>query len=144
LLSPAAEIWALVYTGGRTLAAIVIGVIATRSGASVWRTVGQGVADAACVLFLLAYLDYDLRDVAKFFAPPLLVYVLLWEARSLAVRLAEDEPDAGDGTALIWPLQLMYEVLLIMPPVVAGGFLVFDLIFPRQWPFPNRAGGPAV
>ena len=133
------ETWALVYTGGRTLAAVVIGVSGTRGGAPVWRTVGQGASDVACVLFLLAYLDYDLRDVAKFFAPLLLVYVLLWEAWSLRARLgAEDDADAGDGTALIWPLQFVYEVLMIMPPVAAGAFLVFDLIFPRQWPFPNR------
>ena len=139
MLSPGAETWALVYTGGRTLAAIALGVIATRSGAGVWRTVGQGISDVACVLFLLAYLSYDLRDVAKFFAPPLLVYVVLWEIRSIAARLsAEDEPNEGDGALLIVPLQLAYEALMIMPPVVAGGFLLFDLIFPRQWPFPNR------
>ena len=140
MLSPGAETWTLVYTGGRTLAAIALGVIATRSGASVWRTAGQGVSDAACVLFLLAYLSYDLRDVAKFFAPPLLAYVVLWEVRSLVARLGadEEESDEGDGALLIVPLQLMYEVLMIMPPVVAGGFLVFDLIAPRQWPFPNR------
>jgi hypothetical protein len=116
-----------------------MGVIATRSGAAVWRTVGQGVSDTACVLFLLAYLSYDLRDIARFFAPPLLAYVVLWEVRSIGARLgAEAEPDEGDGTLLIVPLQVMYEVLMILPPVVAGGFLLFDLIFPRQWPFPNR------
>jgi hypothetical protein len=143
LLSPFAEASALVYTGVRTLAAILLAAVALRGGTAVRQAVGQGASDAACVLFLLAYLSYDLRDVAKFFAPPLLVYVVLWEARSLAVRLdGEDEPDAGDGAALTaaltWPLRLAYELLMIMPPVVAGGFLVFDLLFPGQWPFPNR------
>src|SRR5207244_13083234 len=56
-------------------------------------------ADASCLAFLLAYVDYDLRASLGWFALPLLIYVMGWEGWG-ALRAVETDPGsdaAADG-----------------------------------------------
>src|SRR5439155_578835 len=97
----------------------------------------------ACLAFMIAYVDPDLRTSLGWLALPLLLYVIAWEGWG-AVRAAATESDAasdGVGADLLgwvggfW--RLLYRILLVVPPAGAGAFLVFALLYPGAWIFPS-------
>jgi len=130
----------LVYVGARTLLAAAMIVLLLRRRRGIWFTAGQIVSDLSCAAFLLAYVNPDIREDVGILVLPLLAFVLLWElTRYVDAQRgdAEEEPDdsllgsAGRAYGAVWL------VGFVAPAVVAGGFLVFDLIFPGAWSFPN-------
>src|SRR3989442_7050917 len=93
--------------------------------------IGQAVADAACLAFLLAYVDYDLRTSLGWFALPLLLYVIGWEGWG-ALRAAETD-SGSDGAADGVGAELLgwlggywrgaYPLGRVAPPRRAAGFV---------------------
>ena len=130
----------LVYVGARTLLAAAIVALLLRRRVGVWYTGGQIVSDLSCAAFLLAYVNPTIRDDVGILVVPLLIFVLYWEAsrflewrRSSAEREdAESLLDAGFRTyGAVWA------VGFVVPAVLAGGFLMLELLAPGAWPFPN-------
>src|SRR3989442_5810832 len=106
--------------------------------------IGQAVADAACLAFLLAYVDYDLRTSLGWFALPLLLYVIGWEGWG-ALRAVETDSDSdgaadGVGAELLGWLggywRVLYPLLLLVPPGRGRG------VFARPLPFSGARGVP--
>src|SRR2546426_12284177 len=106
--------------------------------------IGQAVADASCLAFLLAYVDYDLRASLGWFALPLLIYVMGWEGWG-ALRAVETDSDSdaaadGVGAELLGWLggywRGVYRLLVVVPPGGGGG------VFGRPLAFPGAGGGP--
>jgi hypothetical protein len=102
---------------------------------------GQIVSDLSCGAFLLAYVNPDIRDDIGWLVVPLILFVLYWEVtRFLENRVASA---AEQETAASWLDDLfrvygtVWAIGFVVPAVLAGGFLLFDLVAPRQWPFPN-------
>jgi len=130
----------LVYVGARTLlAGAMIALLLRRRVGAVYAG-GQVVSDLSCAAFLLAYVNPDIRDDIGWLVVPLILFVLYWEAtRFLDDRLAtvelETAPSWLDDALRIYGT--VWGVGFVVPAVLAGGFLVFDLLAPRQWPFPN-------
>jgi hypothetical protein len=134
----------LVYVGARTLLAGAMIALLLRRRVGAWYAGGQVVSDLSCGAFLLAYVNPEIRDDIGVLVIPLILFVLYWEAsrvlenrRAAAVR---EEQDSWLDTALrlygsLWILGF------VLPAVLAGGFLIFDLLAPRQWPFPNPRPG---
>jgi len=134
---------ALVYAVLRTVLAVALVFAAAFGGRRAWPIVGQAVSDVACLAFMIAYVDPDLRTSLGWLALPLLLYVIAWEGWG-AVRAAATESDAasdGVGADLLgwvggfW--RLLYRILLVVPPAGAGAFLVFALLYPGAWIFPS-------
>lgn len=138
---------ALVYAVLRTVLAIVLVLAAAFGGRRAWPVVGQAVSDVGCLACMIAYVDADLRLSLGWLALPLVLYVIGWEGRG-ALRAAASGPDsAADGVGAellewlggLW--RLLYRILLVLPPVGAGMFLVLGLLYPGGWVFP---GTPAA
>jgi hypothetical protein len=130
----------LVYVGARTLlAGAMIALLLRRRVGAVYAG-GQVVSDLSCAAFLLAYVNADIRDDLGILVLPLLVFVLYWEtARVLDNRRAAALSEGQDSwlDALLRIYGSVWAVGFVMPALLAGGFLVFELLAPRQWPFPN-------
>jgi hypothetical protein len=135
----------IVYATLRAIVALAVVFSAWHGGRQALPIIGQAVADAACLAFLLAYADYDLRASLGWFALPLLLYVMGWEGWG-ALRAAETDPGSdsaadGVGAELLGWLggywRVVYRLLLVVPPVGAGAFLVLALLYPGSWAFPS-------
>jgi hypothetical protein len=71
---------------------------------------------------------------------PLLLFVLYWElTRFLEARRADAESDEQESIAdtALRASGAIWAIGFVLPAVLAGGFLVLDVLAPRQWPFPN-------
>src|SRR3989442_10231080 len=89
----------IVYATLRAIVALAVILSAWHGGRQALPIIGQAVADASCLAFLLAYVDYDLRASLGWFALPLLIYVVGWEGGG-ALRAVETDPGsdaAADG-----------------------------------------------
>ncbi|OLD04283.1 MAG: hypothetical protein AUI99_03225 [Gemmatimonadetes bacterium 13_1_40CM_3_69_22] len=89
----------IVYATLRAIVALAVILSAWHGGRQALPIIGQAVADASCLAFLLAYVDYDLRASLGWFALPLLIYVMGWEGWG-ALRAVETDPGsdaAADG-----------------------------------------------
>ena len=94
---------ALVYAVLRTVLAVALVFAAAFGGRRAWPIVGQAVSDVACLAFMIAYVDPDLRTSLGWLALPLLLYVIAWEGWG-AVRAAATESDAAsDGVGADLP-----------------------------------------
>ena len=145
-LSVPMGIWnsTLVYVGARTLLAGAMIALLLRRQVGPWYAGGQVVSDLSCAAFLLAYVNPDIRDDVGVLVIPLLLYVLYWEAtrfldnrRAAAAR--DDEESTLDTVLRVYGS--MWAFGFVTPAVLAGGFLMFDLLAPGQWPFPNPRPG---
>ena len=130
----------LAYVGARTLLAAAMIAVLLRRRVGPWHAGGQIVSDLACAAFLLGYVNPDIRDDIGWLVVPLLLFVLYWEAmRFLENRYVaaarEDNETLLDGALRIYGLGWM--IGFVVPAVLAGGFLCFNLLAPAQWPFPN-------
>jgi hypothetical protein len=135
----------LVYAALRTVVAVALVVAAGLGGGRAWPLVGQAVSDVACLVFMIAYVDVDLRASLGWLVAPLFLYVLAWEARAVAGAASTllDSDAVSDGLVSeilkavggVWGLS--YRALFVTPPVAAGGFLVFVLLYPAGWAFPG-------
>ena len=134
----------LVYVGARTLlAGALIALLLRRRVGAVYAG-GQVVSDLSCAAFLLAYVNPDIRDDLGVLVIPLILFVLYWEAtRFLDNRRASAEPEAPESwfDNILRVYGGVWTIGFVMPAVLAGGFLVFELAAPRQWPFPNPRPG---
>src|SRR6266516_2243285 len=134
----------LVYVGARTLLAGAMIALLLRRQVGPWYAGGQVVSDLSCAAFLLAYVNPDIRDDVGVLVIPLLLYVLYWEAtRFLDNRRAAAARDNEESTldTVLRVYGSMWAFGFVMPAVLAGGFLMFDLLAPGQWPFPNPRPG---
>ncbi len=132
----------LVYVGARTLLAGAMIALLLRRRVGGFYAGGQVVSDLSCAAFLLAYVNPAIRDDIGVLVIPLLLFVLYWEAtrffenRHIAGMSEEKETllDSGlrvYGMAWTWGF--------VLPAVLSGVFLMFDLVAPNEWPFPNPA-----
>ena len=134
---------ALVYAVLRTVLAIVFVFAAAFGGRRAWPLVGQAVSDAACLACMIAYVDAELRLTLGWLALPLVLYVVGWEGWGALRAAGSDSNSAADGVGtelLDWLggfWRLLFRILLVVPPVGAGMFLVLGLLYPGGWVFPN-------
>jgi hypothetical protein len=134
---------ALTYAVLRTVLGVALVLVAAAGTRRAWPVVGQAVADAACTAFMLAYVDLDLRESLGWLAAPLVAYVIAWEGWGAfhEAAAADDTPwDGMQPDLLAWfggIWRLLYRILFLTPPVVAGGFLVLALLYPGGWIFPE-------
>jgi hypothetical protein len=134
----------LVYVGARTLLAGAMIALLLRRRVGPWYAGGQVVSDLSCAAFLLAYVDPDIRDDMGLLVIPLLLFVLYWEAMRFlenrqARALREDEATWLDSAFRVYGV--VWSWGFVLPAVLAGGFVMFDLAAPNQWPFPNPRPG---
>src|ERR1700694_1669176 len=130
----------LVYVGARTLLAAAMILLVLRRQRGVWFTVGQIVADLSCAAFLLAYVNPDIRADIGALVVPLLLFVLYWELTSfLDARRVDAESDEQESLAdsALRAYGTIWIIGFVFPALLAGAFLVFDVLGPRQCPFPN-------
>jgi hypothetical protein len=133
----------VVYAVLRTILAIAVGLAAAFGGRRAWPLVGQAVSDAACLAFMIAYVDAELRLALGWLALPLVLYVVGWEGWGALRAAATDSDSAADGVGAdilgwlggFW--RFFYRLLLVVPPVGAGMFLVLGLLYPGGWVFPS-------
>src|SRR5437870_9840528 len=115
----------------RAIVALAVILSAWHGGRQALPIIGQAVADASCLAFLLAYVDYDLRASLGWFALPLLIYVMGWAGWG-ALRAVETDPGSdaaadGVGAELLGWLggywRVLYPLLLVVPAAGAGEVL---------------------
>lgn len=133
----------LLYVALRTLVAVAFAVLALRVGRGGWMVSGQAVSDAASTMFLLAYVNWEVREALGPFAVPLFAFVIGWEGVGLMRQLPVGGDSADDLSANVFETLMgawkwAWGALYVVPPVVAGAFVVFDLLSPAQWPFPSQ------
>src|SRR3989441_1563671 len=134
----------IVYATLRAIVALAVILSAWHGGRQALPIIVQAVADASCLAFLLAYVDYDLRASLGWFALPLLIYVMGWEGWGAlrAVETDSDSDGAADGVGaelLGWLGGYWRGVsprLAVGPPGGGGG------VFGRP-PLVSRAGAGA-
>src|SRR5881628_1833033 len=134
----------LVYVGARTLLAGAMIALLLRRRVGPWYAGGQVVSDLSCAAFLLAYVNPDIRDDIGLLVVPLLLFVLYWEATRFldnrsAAAAREDEETTMDTVLRVYGSAWAFG--FVVPAVLAGGFLMFDVLAPGQWPFPNPRPG---
>jgi hypothetical protein len=134
----------LVYVGARTLLAGAMIALLLRRRVGPWYAGGQVVSDLSCAAFLLAYVNPEIRDDVGFLVIPLVLFVLYWEAnrffenrRGAAER--EEQESWLDATLRVYGS--VWTIGFVLPALLAGGFLIFELLAPNQWPFPNPRPG---
>src|SRR3989442_11448044 len=127
----------IVYATLRAIVALAVVFSAWHGGRQALPIIGQAVADAACLAFLLAYVDYDLRTSLGWFALPLLIYVMGWEGWG-ALRAAETDPGSdgaadGVGAELLGWLggywRGVFPLFVLLPPPGGGGVFVVPAPF---------------
>jgi hypothetical protein len=134
----------LVYVGARTLLAGAMIALLLRRRVGAWYAGGQVVSDLACAAFLLAYVNPAIRDDIGVLVIPLVLFVLYWEAsRFLENRrvTAEREEQESWLDVTLRVYGSIWIIGFVVPAVLAGGFLMFELLAPGEWPFPNPRPG---
>jgi len=134
----------LVYVGARTLLAGAMIALLLRRRVGPWYAGGQVVSDLSCAAFLLGYVNPDIRDDVGILVIPLLLFVLYWESTRFldnrrAASLREDDETTFDLVLSVYGS--VWAFGFVMPALLAGGFLIFELMAPGQWPFPNPRPG---
>jgi len=134
----------LVYVGARTLLAGAMIALLLRRRVGPWYAGGQVVSDLSCAAFLLAYVNPDIREDIGVLVIPLLLFVLYWEGTRFrdnrrAASLREDEETAFDSVLRVYGS--VWAFGFVTPALLACGFLIFELLAPGQWPFPNPRPG---
>jgi hypothetical protein len=136
------------YGVARLLLAVAVVAALWLKGRRGWSWIGQAVSDVVCVTFIVAYADGAARAAVGWVAAPLLLYVIAWEGWAVATGSAAADA-LLTANELESPVQAFvgawrwgWAMLCVAPPVAAGGFLVFNLFAPNEWPFPDRVGGP--
>ncbi len=134
----------LVYVGARTLLAGAMIALLLRRQVGPWYAGGQVVSDLSCAAFLLAYVNPDIRDDVGVLVIPLLLFVLYWEGTRFldnrrAASAREDEETTFDTVLRVYGS--LWAFGFVMPALLAGGFLIFEILAPGQWPFPNPRPG---
>jgi hypothetical protein len=134
----------LVYVGARTLLAGAMIALLLRRHVGPWYAGGQVVSDLSCAAFLLAYVNPDIRDDVGVLVIPLLLFVLYWEGTRFldnrrAASAREDEATTFDTVLRVYGS--VWAFGFVMPAFLAGGFLIFEILAPGQWPFPNPRPG---
>jgi len=130
----------LVYVGARTLlAGAMIALLLRRRVGAVYAG-GQVVSDLSCAAFLLAYVNPAIRDDIGVLVIPLMLFVLYWEAMRFfenrqAAGMREDEDSWIDTSLRVYGM--VWTVGFVLPAILSGAFLMFDLMAPNEWPFPN-------
>jgi hypothetical protein len=130
----------LVYVGARTLLAAAMLLLVLRRRRGIWFSAGQVVSDLACAAFLLGYVNPAIREDIGLLVVPLLLFVLYWELSRLvdARRMdAVNEEQESLADAAVRAYEVMWTIGFVFPALLAGAFLVFDVLAPAQWPFPN-------
>ncbi|MFN2570026.1 MAG: hypothetical protein ABR537_00215 [Gemmatimonadales bacterium] len=130
----------LVYVGARTLLAGAMIALLLRRRVGPWHAGGQVVSDLSCAAFLLAYVNPSIRADIGILVLPLILFVLYWEAMRFlenrrAAALSEQEDSWFDEALRVYGS--LWAIGFVMPALLAGGFLIFDLLAPNEWPFPN-------
>jgi len=130
----------LVYVGARTLLAGAMIALLLRRRVGAFHAGGQVVSDLSCAAFLLAYVNPAVRDDIGILVIPLLLFVLYWETmrffenrQTAALREAEDS--WLDGSLRVYGMVWTWG--FVLPALLSGAFLMFDLMAPNEWPFPN-------
>jgi hypothetical protein len=134
----------LVYVGARTLLAGAMIALLLRRQVGPWYAGGQVVSDLSCAAFLLAYVNPDIRDDVGVLVIPLLLFVLYWEGTRFldnrrAASAREDEETTFDTVLRVYGS--LWAFGFVMPAILAGGFLIFEILAPGEWPFPNPRPG---
>jgi len=134
----------LVYVGARTLLAGAMIALLLRRQVGPWYAGGQVVSDLSCAAFLLGYVNPDIRDDVGILVIPLLLFVLYWESTRFldnrrAASLRDDEDTVFDTVLRVYGS--VWAFGFVMPALLAGAFLIFELMAPGQWPFPNPRPG---
>ena len=132
----------LVYVGARTLLAGAMIALLLRRRVGAFYAGGQVVSDLSCAAFLLAYVNPAIRDDIGVLVIPLLLFVLYWEATRFfenreAAYLSEEVETWLDSGLRVYGLVWTWG--FVLPAVLSGAFLMFDLAAPHEWPFPNPA-----
>jgi hypothetical protein len=130
----------LVYVGARTLLAGAMIALLLRRRVGAAYAGGQLVCDLSCAAFLLAYVNPVIRDDIGILVIPLLLFVLYWEASRFfenrrAAALGEEEETWLDNGLRVYGMVWTWG--FVLPAILSGAFLMFDLVAPNEWPFPN-------
>src|SRR2546427_8787173 len=140
----------IVYATLRAIVALAVILSACHGGRQALPIIGQAVADASCLAFLLAYVDYDLRASLGWFALPLLIYVMGWEGWG-ALRAVETDPGSdaaadGVGAELLGWLgrywRRLFPLLVVRPPAPGGGVFFPPRPFSWAWGGSSRPAPP--
>ena len=130
----------LVYVGARTLlAGAMIALLLRRRVGAVYAG-GQVVSDLSCAAFLLAYVNPAIRDDIGVLVIPLVLFVLYWETMRFfenrqAAGMREEEDSWIDTSLRVYGM--LWTWGFVLPAILSGAFLMFDLMAPNEWPFPN-------
>jgi hypothetical protein len=130
----------LVYVGARTLLAGAMIALLLRRRVGAAYAGGQVVSDLSCAAFLLGYVNPAIRDDIGVLVIPLVLFVLYWETMRFfenrqAVTLREGEDTWLDSGLRVYGLVWTWG--FVLPAILSGAFLMFDLLAPNEWPFPN-------
>jgi len=130
----------LVYVGARTLLAGAMIALLLRRRVGAFYAGGQVVSDLACAAFLLAYVNPAIRDDIGVLVIPLVLFVLYWETMRFfenrqAAAMREDEDSWIDTSLRVYGM--LWTWGFVLPAILSGAFLMFDLMAPNEWPFPN-------
>ncbi len=130
----------LVYVGARTLLAGAMIALLLRRRVGAFYAGGQVVSDLSCAAFLLAYVNPAVRDDIGILVIPLLLFVLYWETMRFfenrqAAALNEAEASWLDDSLRVYGMVWTWG--FVLPAILSGAFLMFDLMAPNEWPFPN-------
>ncbi len=130
----------LVYVGARTLLAGAMIALLLRRRVGPWHAGGQVVSDLSCAACLLAYVNPGIREDMGILVIPLLLFVLYWETMRFlenrqAAALREEEETWLDNGLRVYGM--IWTWGFVLPAMLSGAFLIFDLMAPNQWPFPN-------
>jgi hypothetical protein len=130
----------LVYVGARTLLAGAMIALLLRRRVGAMYAGGQVVSDLSCAAFLLGYVNPAVRDDIGVLVIPLVLFVLYWETMRFlenrqAAALREGEDTLVDTSLRVYGLVWTWG--FVLPAILSGAFLMFDLMAPNEWPFPN-------
>jgi hypothetical protein len=130
----------LTYAVARLILAVGLVAALGLKGRGAWAWIGQAISDVACVTFIVAYADGAARAALGWLAAPLVLYVIAWEIAAVT----NNAPDVESPVqAFVGAWRWAWAVVCVAPPLAAGGFLVFNLYAPNEWPFPDRGGKPS-
>ncbi len=130
----------LVYVGARTLLAGAMIALLLRRRVGAWYAGGQVVSDLSCAAFLLAYVNPAIRADIGVLVIPLALFVLYWETMRFfenrqAAALREEQETWFDSGLRVYGMVWTWG--FVLPALLSGAFLMFDLMAPNEWPFPN-------